>query len=384
VLRWKPSNSGIMGGNSFGTLFTVTTFGESHGAALGCVVDGCPAGLPLGVEDIARELRRRRPGGGGASTTRMEADEPELLSGVFEGKTLGTPIAIMVRNTAQRSGDYDALRDVYRPGHGDWTWEAKYGFRDHRGGGRSSGRETLGRVAAGAVAKVFLGEYGIVIQAWTSSAGGIDVPGPEDPAFDLDEAEKNPLRIPHRLCAQLIMEKIAQLRGEGDSAGGTVSCLVTGMPPGLGEPVFGKLDARLGAALLSIGAVKAVEFGAGFSSAYAQGSMHNDQPIADHEERAYRLPPGVPALGFKTNRAGGILGGISTGMPLEFKVAFKPVPSVAKEQQTVDQGGSLRELVIQGRHDVCIVGRAIPVVEAMAALVLADGLLLNRGARLQA
>jgi chorismate synthase len=311
----------------------------------------------------------------------VEADEPELLSGVFAGKTLGTPIAIMVRNTAQRSGDYDALQDVYRPGHADWTWEAKYGIRDHRGGGRSSGRETLGRVAAGAVAKAFIREYGMVIQAWTSAAAGVDVPGPEDPGFNLDVAEENPLRIPHRGYAEAIMEKIEKLRLEGDSAGGRVSCSVTGVPPGLGEPVFGKLDARLAAAMLSLGAAKAVEFGAGFDAAYEQGSVHNDQPIPAQDEIICQLPPDVPALQFKTNNAGGMLGGISTGMPLEFKVAFKPVPSIAKPQQTLDRNGSIRELVIRGRHDVCILGRAVPVVEAMTALVLADLLLLNRCAR---
>jgi chorismate synthase len=369
-----------MSGNSFGTLFTVTTFGESHGPALGCVVDGCPAGIPLGIEDISRELRRRRPGGGGASTTRLEADEPELLSGVFEGLTLGTPIAIMVRNTNQRSSDYDAFKELYRPGHADWTWEAKYGIRDHRGGGRSSGRETLGRVAAGAVAKAFLAEYGMVIRAWTSAIGGITVIGPEDPAFNFDEAEANPLKVPHRETMEKIMELIDSLRSQGDSVGGTVSCLVTGIPPGLGEPVFGKLDARLGAALLSLGAAKGIEFGAGFAAASGHGSTHNDGPIpeASNPKWALNLPPDVPALGYQTNNAGGILGGISTGMPLEFKVAFKPVPSIAKPQQTTDRKGTIRELIIQGRHDICMVPRAVPVVEAMTALVLVDLILLHR------
>jgi chorismate synthase len=375
-----------MSGNSFGTIFTVTTFGESHGPACGAVVDGCPAGLSLTLEDISRELRRRRPGTGGASTTRFEADEPEILSGIFEGKTLGSPIAIIIRNTSGRPADYEELRDIYRPGHADWTWEAKYGLRDHRGGGRSSGRETVGRVAAGAVAKVFLAEHGIDIRAWTSAAAGIEVPGPEDRDFDLAEAEANPLRVPHREGAKKIMEKIEALRLEGDSAGGVVSCRVTGMPPGLGEPVFGKLDARLAEAMLSLGAAKAVEFGAGFKAAYGMGSALNDRPVPVREEggifpqgsRKVSLPPGIPDLRYAANNAGGVLGGISTGMSLEFKTAFKPVPSISKKQKTVDRKGKILELIIRGRHDVCIVPRAVPVVEAMTALVLADLLLLNR------
>ncbi|MDR0630029.1 MAG: chorismate synthase [Treponema sp.] len=370
-----------MGGNHFGTIFTVTTFGESHGPALGCVVAGCPAGIPLGIDEISRELQRRRPGGGGPATTRIEADTPELLSGVFEGKTLGTPIAIMVRNTNQRSEDYDALRDVYRPGHADWTWEAKYGFRDPRGGGRSSGRETLGRVAAGAVAKAFLREYGITIQAWTSSAAGIPVPDPADPGFDLEEREKNPLRIPHRETAAQVLGVIEQIRAAGDSAGGTVSCMVQGLPPGLGEPVFGKLDARLAGAMLSLGAAKGIEFGAGFAAAAGRGSTQNDRPIP---ARVPGLPPEVPGVGYQSNKAGGMLGGISTGMPLEFRVAFKPVPSITAPQKTLDRRGVVRELIIQGRHDVCMVPRVVPVVEAMTALVLADLMLLHRGARIGA
>jgi chorismate synthase len=367
-----------MPGNILGTLFRALTFGESHGPAVGCVVEGCPPGLPLSPEDIGRELRRRRPGGGGSATTRNEPDEPELLSGVYEGKTLGTPIAIMVRNTNHRSADYDALKDLYRPGHADWTWEAKYGVRDHRGGGRSSGRETLGRVAAGAVAKVLLDRYGVRVRAWTASAAGIDAPLPEDPSFDLEEAERNPFRFPHREGAEQVRARIEALRAEGDSAGGVVACLTTGLPPGLGEPVFGKLDARLGEAILSIGAVKGVEFGAGFRAAYDQGSAHNDLPFGG-SGGAWELPRGVPALRYKTNNAGGVLGGISTGMPLEFRAAFKPVPSIAKPQETADRSGTRRELLIEGRHDVCICPRAAPVVEAMTALVLADLLLLARG-----
>ena len=354
-----------MAGNSFGAVFTVLTFGESHGPALGCVVDGCPAGLSLDTEDIRRELRRRRPGSGPASTTRAEADEPEILSGVFQGKTLGTPIAILVRNTGHHSADYDALKDVYRPGHADWTWEAKYGFRDHRGGGRSSGRETLGRVAAGAVAKVFLAASGVSIRAWASAIAGISVPGPSVPGFDLEEAERNSLRVPHREYAELIRLELEKIQAAGDSAGGLVQCGVWGLPPGLGEPVFGKLDARLAEAILSIGAVKGVEFGAGFAAAKGRGSDQNDQPLED-------------PLGRQSNNAGGMLGGISTGLPLEFTAAFKPVPSIAAPQKALDREGRIREIAIAGRHDVCIVPRAVPVVEAMTALTLADLLLLRR------
>jgi chorismate synthase len=381
-----------MGGNTFGTIFTVTTFGESHGPAAGCVVDGCPAGLSLSPEDISRELRRRRPGHGAAGTSRREADEPEILSGLFEGKTLGTPIAIVVRNTNHHASDYEELRDLYRPGHADWTWEAKYGRRDHRGGGRSSGRETLGRVAAGAVAKVFLASRGICIRAWTSSIAGIAIPGPEEPGFDAEEIGENPFRLPRRDYTGRVMEKIEALKNEGDSAGGIVSCAVRGLPPGLGEPVFGKLDARIAEAMLSLGAAKGVEFGAGFAAAGLRGSENNDRPLpaAPEEEsacagRAGRrdLPPGVPALDFAGNRAGGVLGGISTGADLEFRTAFKPVPSISKKQTSLDRQGAVRELVIRGRHDICIVPRAVPVVEAMTALVLADLLLLHRCARLQ-
>jgi chorismate synthase len=363
-----------MPGNRFGEIFSVVTFGESHGPTLGCVIDGCPAGLSLSLEDIRRELRRRRPGRGGASTSRGEADEPEILSGVFEGKTLGTPIAIVVRNAGQHSADYENLRNLYRPGHADLSWETKYGFRDHRGGGRTSGRETLCRVAAGAVAKVLLAANGIQIRAWTSSIAGIDIPGPlspdggQDPAFDCGETENNPFHIPRRGYVERVAEKIEALKKEGDSAGGVVSCRAEGLPAGLGEPVFGKLDARLAAALLSIGACKGIEFGAGFEAARMKGSENNDAPL--------------PGGAYKTNNAGGVLGGISTGMPLEFRAAFKPVPSISKPQETVDRQGKVQELVIHGRHDTCIVPRAVPVVEAMTALVLADLLLLQRSARI--
>ena len=358
-----------MAGNIFGELFKVVTFGESHGPALGCVIDGCPAGVELSVEDISRELRRRRPGQGGASTSRSEADEPEILSGVFEGKTLGTPIAILVRNGDCHSADYDHLRDICRPGHADFGWHAKYGVRDHRGGGRSSGRETLCRVAAGAVAKQFLrtsvrAAYGIHITAWTSAIAGIDMPKPGDADFDFDEIEQNPLKAPGKAAAEKALKAIEALRAEGDSAGGIVSCLVRGVPPGLGEPVFGKLDARLAGAMLSIGAAKGIEFGAGFAAAALKGSQNNDTPVSG------------------TNHAGGILGGISSGQDITFNVAFKPTPSISKPQKALNSAtGEIVDLSISGRHDVCIVPRAVPVVEAMTALTLADVVLLQRCAR---
>ncbi|MDR1636202.1 MAG: chorismate synthase [Treponema sp.] len=372
-----------MSGNTFGEIFRATTFGESHGPALGCVIDGCPAGLGLSAEDIAAELRRRRPGGGGISTSRAEADEPEILSGLFEGKTMGSPIAIVVRNTGQRSEDYDELRDLYRPGHGDWTWEAKYGQRDHRGGGRSSARETLGRVAAGAVAKKFLAAQRVTIRAWTAAAAGISAPGPDEEGFDWEEIERNPLRMPQAEAAQAALEKLEKLRREGDSSGCRISCIVRGIPPGLGEPVFDKLDARIAAAMLSLGSAKGVEFGAGFAASGGIGSEQNDRPIPGVRPDLTTAIPSVPTLYWKTNKAGGVLGGISTGMPLSFTVAFKPVPSIGKKQWTVDRLGNERELVIQGRHDVCIAPRAVPVVEAMTALVLADFLLLRRSSRLR-
>ncbi|MDR0494907.1 MAG: chorismate synthase [Treponema sp.] len=356
-----------MPGNIFGELFRVVTFGESHGAAMGCVIDGCPAGLELSAEDIARELKRRRPARGGASTSRAEDDVPEILSGVFEGKTLGSPIAILVRNTGGRSADYDNLRELCRPGHADFAWKAKYGIRDHRGGGRSSGRETLCRVAAGAVAKKLLAGCGLHITAWTSAIAGLAMPRPGDDDFDPDEIEKNPLRAPGRAASEKAMKVIETLRAEGDSAGGIVSCVVKGVPPGLGEPVFGKLDARLAAAVLSIGAAKGIEFGAGFAAANLKGSENNDIPLS-------AAPPV-----FKTNNSGGILGGISSGQDIEFKVAFKPTPSISKPQKAINSAnGNVEELIISGRHDVCIVPRAVPAVEAMTALALADLALLQR------
>jgi len=324
-----------LSGNTFGEVFKVTTFGESHGPALGCVIDGCPSGLEITLNDIEKELEKRRPGRGSGS--RDEEDKPEIISGLFDGKTLGSPIAIIVRNTNQKSGDYDALKDIYRPGHADFTWDAKYGFRDYRGGGRASGRETLCRVAAGAVAKKFLSLQGITISA----------------------------------KADIIsLEEIEKLKNEGDSAGGTITCVVTGVLAGLGEPVFDKLDARLASAIMSIGACKGIEFGSGFDAANMKGSENNDLPKENDKGK------------FESNNCGGILGGISTGQDIVFRAAFKPTPSIGKKQKAYTKDLEIKEIEIKGRHDYCIVPRAVPVVEAMTALVLADFILLSRTNRI--
>jgi chorismate synthase len=367
-----------MAGNTFGTLFCVSTFGESHGEAVGCIIDGCPAGLPLSIDDIRLELARRKPGGGGASTTRQEADEPEILSGLFEGKTLGTPIAIIVRNQNQRSGDYGEIKDLYRPGHADWPWDAKFGFRDYRGGGRSSARETIGRVAAGAVAKMFLKTHGIHVQAWTQAIGGIEAPYWGDTNFRFDEIERNSLRIPDKETAEKIMMKIDEARENGDSLGGIISCRVEGLPPGLGLPVFVKLDALLAGAILSIGACKGIEFGAGFDAAEMTGSQNNDAILLGEKSSCWEMPENIPSATFAKNDAGGVLGGLSTGNPLEFKAAFKPIPSISKPQHTISKNGEAKTIEVKGRHDICVCPRAVPVVEAMTALVLADLILLAR------
>ena len=367
-----------MSGNIFGTIFRVMTFGESHGAATGCVIDGCPAGLALDENLIMADLEKRRPGQGAASTARAEPDRPEILSGVFNGRTLGTPIAIIIRNTDQHSADYEALRDVYRPGHADAMWDAKYGFRDYRGGGRSSARETAARVAAGAVARAFLAHNGIIVRAWASSIAGIEAPDQSADEFDYEETAHNSLRLPSKETYNKAISVIEQLRAQGDSAGGTVTCVAEGVPAGLGEPVFGKLDAVLGAALFSIGAVKGVEIGIGNAAALSKGSLNNDMPLAG----AASLQSGASGGSFAANNSGGVLGGISSGMPIVVRAAFKPVPSIGKKQLTVDSSGKECEIEIRGRHDVCVVPRAAAVVEAMTALCLADLILQNRSARI--
>lgn len=362
-------------GNTFGKSFSVTTFGESHGTALGCVIDGCPAGIELTKEMIQKALDRRRPGASvtgqssASVTARKEADEVEILSGVFQGRTTGTPIALEVRNTSQHSGDYGNLDFTFRPGHADFTYDIKYqGNRDHRGGGRSSGRETLARVAAGAVAQQLLNQKGIKIIAYTIRAAGISAE-----KRNFTQIEQNNLRAPDNEAAEEMNKRIEELRAEGESAGGVIECLVSGCPAGLGEPVFDKLDAALAGAMLSIGAVKGFEIGDGFAAADSLGSQNNDTMHAEN---------GKPY--FDTNHAGGVLGGLSSGADIIFRVAVKPVPSIFKPQQTVSRVGAQYEstsLQIKGRHDVCLCPRIVPVVEAMTALVLADFLLRDNNAR---
>ena len=355
-----------MAGNTFGEWFRVATYGESHGAAVGCVVDGCPARVPLAVEDVQAQLDRRRPGQSRLSTPRDEADRAVILSGVEGGVTLGTPIAISVGNTNARSGDYELLKAVPRPGHADWTWQVKHGVRAVAGGGRASARETIGRVAAGAVAEALLKVRcpGARIVAWVEQVGTVCMERDEGADYTRADVDASPARCPDPATAARMAEAIEVARREGNSLGGVVACRCTGFPAGLGEPVFGKLTAALAAAMMSIPAARGFEIGEGFHSAAMRGSEHNDAFAA--------AAGGVrPA----TNRAGGVLGGISTGEPIVFRVAFKPVPSIARVQRTVGFDGEPVELSVPGRHDPCVLPRAVPVVEAMAALVLADAVL---------
>jgi len=362
-----------MSGNTFGTVFRITTWGESHGPAVGVVVDGCPAGLALAAEDIQKDLDRRRPGQSSASTARREADMVEILSGVFEGRTTGTPISLLVRNRDADSSAYDLLRDRPRPGHADYTYQMKYGLRDHRGGGRASARETVGRVAAGAVARALLRSAGIDVAAYVEELGGIcaDV-GASDLSALRAAAEANAVRCPDPAAAERMMERLEAVRAEGDSLGGVVLIVAEGVPAGLGEPVFDKLDADLAKGLMSLGAVKSVEIGAGRESARLRGSEMNDP-----------LLWGEGGVEFEGNHAGGILGGISTGAPIICKIAVKPTPSIARRQRTVDLArGGAAEIEIKGRHDPAIPPRIVPVAEAMVALVLADHLLRQRAAKM--
>ena len=349
-----------MAGNTFGEAFRVTTFGESHGEALGCIIDGCPAGIDFDEAFLQEMMDRRKPGASHnvAVTARSEADIAHVLSGVFEKKTTGTPIAIIIQNTSQISKDYSSIKDKFRPGHADYTYMQKYGIRDYRGGGRSSGRETCARVAAGAVAMMLLSRYGIKIDAYTKRAAGISCN-----KINLEEIEQNPMRAPDNEAAELMSQKINELRKNGDSAGGIVECVVSGVPAGLGEPVFDKADALLAQAMLSIGAIKGIEFGAGFASSDLTGSINND---------AMRKG-GV----FESNNAGGILGGITRGDDIVFRVAVKPVPSIYIKQKTVDVNMNECDILIEGRHDVCLCPRIVPVVQAMTAITLADLLLRN-------
>lgn len=356
-------------GSTFGTVFKVTTWGESHGKAIGAVVDGCPAGLALEEEDIQEYLDRRKPGQSRYTTQRSEGDQVEILSGVFEGKTTGTPISMIVRNTDQRSKDYSAIASCYRPGHADFTFEEKFGFRDYRGGGRSSARETIGRVAAGAVAAKFLAALGVSVTAYTKSIGPVEI-SPE--RFDLSEAKNNRLYMPDAEAAGRAAAFLDEQMAACNSAGGVVECVISHLPAGLGEPVFEKLDANLAKAILSIGAVKGFEIGSGFAAARSTGLENNDAFCADGEGNVRK----------KTNHAGGVLGGISDGSDLIFRAAFKPTPSIARPQETVNRDGENMELTIKGRHDPVVVPRAVVVVEAMAAITVMDMMLVSMTSRM--
>lgn len=356
-----------MAGNSFGKIFSLTSFGESHGIAMGGIIDGCPAGIEIDMNFIQAELNRRMPGQSSITTQRKERDKVEFLSGIFDGKTLGTPIGFVINNEDQNSADYLHNKDVYRPSHADYTYENKYGIRDYRGGGRASARETVSRVVAGAIAKTILKKYNISINGFTSQIGDIKLLKKYQD-LDFSKIESNIVRCPDELIAQTMIQKIEQIRKEGDTLGGIISCVIKGVPAGLGEPVFDKLHADLGKAMLSINAVKGFEYGSGFDGVVMKGSEHNDKPVSKGEK-------GIKTL---TNHSGGIQGGISNGEDIYFRVAFKPVATIMMEQDTVDSKGNEAIITGKGRHDPCVVPRAVPIVEAMAALVLVDHLLRNK------
>ncbi|MCD8325584.1 MAG: chorismate synthase [Lachnospiraceae bacterium] len=357
-----------MAGNSFGNIFRITTWGESHGKALGVVVDGVPAGLELCEEDIQLFLDRRKPGQTGISTPRKEDDLVEILSGVFEGKTTGTSLSMMVKNTSQKSRDYSQIADCYRPGHADYTFDEKYGFRDYRGGGRSSGRETIGRVAGGAIASKILKEMGIDVFAYTTAIGPVKI---DRENFDRNAILLNPTAMPDNVANEQALAFLQTARANYDSVGGVMECTVTGLPAGLGDPVFEKLDANLARAIMSIGAVKAVEIGDGVRVSESLGSENNDAFFADET-----------GIHKATNHSGGTLGGISDGAPLVLRAYVKPTPSIFQTQHTVNRDGENTEIAIKGRHDPIIVPRAVVVMESMTALTVLDALLLNMTARL--
>ena len=357
-----------MAGSTFGTIFKITTWGESHGKALGVVIDGCPAGLSLCEDDIQIYLNRRKPGQSSITTPRKEADSVEILSGVFEGKTTGTPISLLVRNTSQKSSDYSEIASYYRPGHADYTFDAKYGFRDYRGGGRSSGRETIGRVAAGAIAAKILKEMGITVMAYTHSIGPISA---DLSNFDKDAIFTTATCMPDRLADAKATAYLQECMQQKDSSGGIVECMVQGLPAGIGEPVFDKLDANLSKAIMSIGAVKAFEIGDGCAVSQMNGSTNNDAFVCENG-----------CVTKKTNHAGGILGGISDGSEIVLRAYVKPTPSIFSEQETINKDGENIHINIKGRHDPIIVPRAVVVVEAMTALTLADAMIGNMSSRI--
>ncbi|MCB0487106.1 MAG: chorismate synthase [Cyclobacteriaceae bacterium] len=356
--------------NSYGKLFRITSFGESHGPAIGVVIDGCPAGLKIDEAYIQSELDRRKPGQSKITTQRKESDTFKILSGVFEGKTTGTPIAIVIENEDQRSKDYSHIAKSFRPSHADFTYEQKYGTRDYRGGGRSSARETAARVAAGAIAKLFLKKYNVNINAFVSQVGDIKAPHYSD--MDLSKTEENIVRCPDSTTASKMIALIDEVRKDQDTIGGLVTCVVQGTPVGLGEPVFDKLHAELGKAMLSINAVKGFEYGSGFEGVSLRGSQHNDEFVNEGGK-----------IRTKTNHSGGVQGGISNGEDIYFNVAFKPVATIMKDQQSVNKEGEATTVKGKGRHDPCVVPRAVPIVESMAALVIADFVLRNEVSKLR-
>ncbi len=358
-----------MAGSTFGTLFTITTWGESHGPALGVVVDGCPAGIPLTSDYIQTFLDRRKPGQSKFTTARKESDTIEILSGVFEGHTTGTPISLIVRNNDQRSHDYSKIKDCYRPGHADYTFNQKYGFRDYRGGGRTSGRETIGRVAGGSIACRILETLGIRLTTYTKAIGPVTVP---DDSCDYSVISENKLYMPNQEYAEQASAYLENCIKEQDSSGGLIECIIDGMPAGIGEPVFNKLDASLAKAVMSIGAVKGVEIGDGFSAASSKGSTNNDPFISED---------GI--ISKQTNHSGGILGGLSDGSPIILRAAVKPTPSISQPQKTVNTDGENIEIEISGRHDPVIVPRAVVVIESMAAVTLVDLLMQNMSSRIE-
>ena len=358
-----------MSGSVYGTLFQISTWGESHGEGIGVVVDGCPSGLPLTPEVVQQYLNRRRPGQNRYSTPRREEDHVSILSGVFEGRTTGTPISMLVRNETQRSADYSQIADTYRPGHADYTMDQKYGFRDYRGGGRTSGRETIGRVAGGAVASLLLAELGISVCAYTRSIGSVTI---DYKNCSRKNIEASPLRMPDLHASEQAEALLENAMREQDSLGGVIECIISGVPAGIGEPVFDKLDACLAKAVMSIGAVKGIEFGAGFEAAALKGSENNDAFTVSESGRVHKLH----------NRAGGILGGISDGSEIIFRAAVKPTPSISRPQQTINRNHQPVTVSVRGRHDPVIVPRAVVVVESMAAITLADLMLISMTTRL--
>ncbi len=384
-----------MPGNSFGQLFKITTFGESHGKAIGVVIDGCPAGLALSEKDIQQELDRRRPGTSHLTTTRQEKDEAEILSGTFEGKTTGTPIAILVHNKDHISKPYEKIKELYRPGHADFTCDAKYGFRDWRGGGRASARETIARVAAGAIAKKILAKSGVKIFGYITQIGTVKITNAEaihaalgggrSKTFDQKFIESNPLRCPDPKVLKAMIKEVETARKDLDSIGGVVEIIAQNVPPGLGEPVFHKLSADLAQGIMSIPAVKGFEIGDGFAVASRRASQNNDRWIAKSAAlvKSSRGSHSSKRIGTATNRAGGMVGGISNGEPIILRFALKPASSIAQKQQTVDTKGRKATIEVHGRHDPCVAPRAVPIGEAMVALVLVDHVLLNKTARLE-